>query len=88
MGAHAWRARLLVRGRTSTWAQACMPRSATCMAHALSPVHAPPRWQSRGRSLVLYTRTPADVEERQVTLEGDESMIRNVLDTLTCSCMQ
>ncbi|KAG1677461.1 hypothetical protein FOA52_001917 [Chlamydomonas sp. UWO 241] len=46
------------------------------------------RWQCRGRSLVLYTQTPADVEERQITLEGDETTIRNVLDTLTCSCMQ
>jgi hypothetical protein len=46
------------------------------------------RWQSRGRSLVLYTKTPVDVEERQLTLEGDENTVRSCLDTLTCSCMQ
>lgn len=46
------------------------------------------RWQSRGSSLVLYTRTPVDLEERSVTLQGDEHTIRNCLDTLTCSCMQ
>lgn len=46
------------------------------------------RWQSRGSSLVLYTRTPVDVEERQLTLQGDDNTIRNTLDTLTCSCMQ
>lgn len=46
------------------------------------------RWQSRGNNLVLYTRTPVDVEERQTTLQGDETSVRNALDTLTCSCMQ
>lgn len=46
------------------------------------------RWQSRGSSLVLYTRTPVDVEERQLTLQGDEHTVRSALDTLTCSCMQ
>lgn len=46
------------------------------------------RWQTRGSSLVLYTRTPVDVEERQLTLQGDEHTVRNALDTLTCSCMQ
>lgn len=83
----------------------------------------PCRWQSRGSSLVLYVKTPVDVEERQLTLQvghlrhvcrcmrvlwlsrqastallhsplcwvhaqGDDSTIRNALDTLTCSCMQ
>jgi hypothetical protein len=46
------------------------------------------RWQSRGSSLVLYTKTPVDIEERSVTLQGDDNTIRNCLDTLTCSCMQ
>lgn len=46
------------------------------------------RWQSSGGSLILYTRTPVDLEERQVTLQGDSTTIRNCLDTLTCSCMQ
>lgn len=46
------------------------------------------RWAARGTSLVLYTRTPADVEERTVTLQADESTVRSVLDTLTCCCMQ
>lgn len=46
------------------------------------------RWQARGNQLVLYTKTPSDVEERQTTLEGDSTTIRNALDTLTCCCMQ
>ncbi len=46
------------------------------------------RWALRGSSLVLYTRTPVDVEERTVTLQGDDRVIRSVLDTLTCCCMQ
>ena len=46
------------------------------------------RWQSRGSSLVLYTKTPSDLEERTLTLSGDDMTIRNTLDTLTCSCMQ
>lgn len=46
------------------------------------------RWQATGGTLVLYTRTPVDLEERQLTLTGDEHTIRNVLDTLTCCCMQ
>ena len=46
------------------------------------------RWALRGTSLVLYTKTPVDVEERTVTLTSDDATIRDVLDTLTCSCMQ
>lgn len=46
------------------------------------------RWQSRGSSLVLYTKTTGDIEERQVTFQGDEHTIRSALDTLTCCCMQ
>lgn len=46
------------------------------------------RWALRGTSLVLYTKTPVDVEERTVTLQAGDSVIRSVLDTLTCSCMQ
>ena len=46
------------------------------------------RWALRGTSLVLYTKTPADVEERTITLQAGEGTIRSVLDTLTCSCMQ
>lgn len=46
------------------------------------------RWALRGSSLVLYTRTPADVEERSLTLQGDDRTIRSLLDTLTCCCMQ
>ncbi len=37
---------------------------------------------------MLYTKTPVDVEERQLTLMGSDTVIRNALDTLTCSCMQ
>ena len=46
------------------------------------------RWALRSPNLVLYTKTPVDVEERTVTLQGSEHTIRSVLDTLTCSCMQ
>ena len=46
------------------------------------------RWALRGGSLQLYTKTPVDVEERQVTLQADDSTIRSVLDTLTSACMQ
>lgn len=46
------------------------------------------RWALRGTSLVLYTKTPVDVEERTVTLQAGDSVIRSVLDTLTCCCMQ
>lgn len=46
------------------------------------------RWALRGNGLVLYTKTPVDVEEVTVTLQGDDMTIRSVLDTLTCSCMQ
>ena len=42
----------------------------------------------RGTSLILFTKSPVDVEDRTVTLQGDEHTIRSVLDTLTCSCMQ
>ena len=46
------------------------------------------RWALRGTRLVLYTRTPVDVEEQTVTLQADDRTICSVLDTLTCSCMQ
>lgn len=46
------------------------------------------RWQSRGGSLILYTRTPVEVEERQTTLSADDTTVRSALDTLTCCCMQ
>lgn len=41
-----------------------------------------------GAALILYTRTPVDVEEVTLTLSGSPSVIRAVLDTLTCCCMQ
>ena len=46
------------------------------------------RWALRGTRLVLYTRTPADLEEQTLTLQADDRTICSVLDTLTCSCMQ
>ncbi len=46
------------------------------------------RWQHTGSSLVLYTKTPVDLEERQLTLLGDSRTIQTALDTLTCCCMQ
>lgn len=57
------------------------------------PLHHISRWSMRNGGggsdrLVLYTRSPVDVEDRSVTLQGDETTIRSVLDTLTCSCMQ
>lgn len=52
------------------------------------PLHHISRWSMRGSSLILFTRSPVDVEDRSVTLQGDETTIRSVLDTLTCSCMQ
>ena len=41
-----------------------------------------------GAALVLYTRTPVDVEEVTLTLSGPPATVRAVLDTLTCCCMQ
>ncbi|KAL4423786.1 hypothetical protein ABPG75_001087 [Micractinium tetrahymenae] len=58
------------------------------------PLHHISRWSMRNGGgggadrLVLYTRSPVDVEDQSVTLQGDEITIRSVLDTLTCSCMQ
>eukprot|EP00200_Dunaliella_tertiolecta_P019000 CAMPEP_0202408560 /NCGR_PEP_ID=MMETSP1128-20130828/15054_1 /ASSEMBLY_ACC=CAM_ASM_000463 /TAXON_ID=3047 /ORGANISM="Dunaliella tertiolecta, Strain CCMP1320" /LENGTH=302 /DNA_ID=CAMNT_0049013745 /DNA_START=16 /DNA_END=920 /DNA_ORIENTATION=+ len=46
------------------------------------------RWRAAPTSLILHTRTPMDVEESQVTLQGDEHATRSLLDVLTCSCMQ
>ena len=46
------------------------------------------RWARRGNMLNLYTRTPVDIEERTITLQGDDRTIGSVLDTLTSSCMQ
>eukprot|EP00887_Chlorella_sp_A99_P006027 scaffold27.g6027.t1 len=52
------------------------------------PLHHISRWSMRGTSLILFTRSPVDVEDQTLTLQGDEHTIRSVLDTLTCSCMQ
>ncbi|KIY98244.1 hypothetical protein MNEG_9719 [Monoraphidium neglectum] len=47
------------------------------------------RWSTIGRdSLVVYTQTPVDLEERQLCLTGDPTTIQSLLDTLTCNCMQ
>lgn len=46
------------------------------------------RWQATSGSLVLYTKTPVDVEERQLTLKGDDHIVQSTLDSLTCCCMQ
>jgi hypothetical protein len=46
------------------------------------------RWALRDTQLVLYTKTPVDVEERAVTLQAPKNVTQSVLDTLTCSCMQ
>ncbi|KAG7673887.1 hypothetical protein Ndes2526B_g02640 [Nannochloris sp. 'desiccata'] len=52
------------------------------------PLHMISRWSMRGSSLILFTRSQVDVEDRSVTLQGDEHTIRSVLDTLTSCCMQ
>ncbi|KAL4856557.1 putative glycosyltransferase [Chlorella vulgaris] len=52
------------------------------------PLHHISRWSMRGSSLVLFTRSPSDVEDRSMQIAGDETTIRSVLDTLTSSCMQ
>ena len=49
--------------------------------------HMAPEW-CRCLLQVLYTKLPADVEERTVTLQASEGTIRSVLDTLTSCCMQ
>ena len=59
--------------------------SRTMRAYDLSHIS---RWQSDGGSLILYTKTPVDVEERQLTLKGDDYTVRGALDTLTSCCMQ
>lgn len=41
------------------------------------------RWELRGSSLILYTKTSVDVEERQVTLNGEHKTCQLLLDTLT-----
>lgn len=46
------------------------------------------RWAAQGTSLMLYTKTPSDVEERTLTLQADETTIRSLLDTLTSCCLQ
>jgi len=51
-------------------------------------IHTHSRWRAAPTSLVLHTRTALDVEESQVTLQGDEHTTRSLLDVLTCSCMQ
>ena len=46
------------------------------------------RWQASPGTLVLFTKTPVDVEERPLTLSGDADAVRSLLDTLTSCCMQ
>jgi hypothetical protein len=49
----------------------------------------PKRWSTIGSgSLVIYTQTPVDLEERQLLLSGDSHTVQSLLDTLTCNCMQ
>ncbi|KAK2080475.1 hypothetical protein QBZ16_000328 [Prototheca wickerhamii] len=52
------------------------------------PLHHISRWSMRGSSLILFAKSPVDVEDRTIVLSGDEYTIRSVLDTLTSSCMQ
>ncbi len=59
--------------------------SRTMRSYELSHIS---RWQSNGGNLILYTKTPVDVEERQLTLAGGDYTIRSALDTLTSCCMQ
>jgi hypothetical protein len=46
------------------------------------------RWSLRGNYLVLYVKSPVDVEERAITLHGEERTMRSMVDTLTSCCMQ
>lgn len=52
------------------------------------PLHHISRWSMRGSSLVLFTRSPSDVEDRSMQIAGDETTIRSVLDMLTSCCLQ
>lgn len=76
---HIARCVLIMQNEAAKWGQAVSD-------NAWRVMH--PRWQLRDGSLLLYTKTPSDVEERQVHLQGDDNSLRNALDTLASSCMQ
>lgn len=46
------------------------------------------RWVMRGSTMLLYTKTPSDLEEKAVSFSGDSRTVQSMLDTLTSSCMQ
>lgn len=46
------------------------------------------RWVMRGSTMLLYTKTPSDLEEKAVSFAGDSRTVQSMLDTLTSSCMQ
>lgn len=45
-------------------------------------------WDLMGTSTVIWTKSDVDLEERALTLSGDSTTIRNVVDTLASCCMQ
>jgi hypothetical protein len=46
-------------------------------------------WETLGSdNLVLYTKAPVDLEERQLTLAADAHTIRAAMDTIVSCCMQ
>lgn len=46
------------------------------------------RWELLDTSTVIWTKTDVDLEERPLTLSGDSTTIRNVVDTLASCCLQ
>lgn len=46
------------------------------------------KWSLRESFLILYVKTPSDLDERPLTLHGEERAMRSMLDTLTSCCMQ
>lgn len=45
-------------------------------------------WDLMDTSTVIWTKSDVDLEERALTLSGDSTTIRNVVDTLASCCMQ
>jgi hypothetical protein len=45
-------------------------------------------WDLMDTSAVIWTKSDVDLEERRLTLSGDASQIRNLVDTLASCCMQ
>ena len=46
------------------------------------------RWDYMDGRVVVWTKTDVDLEERPLTLSGDTTTARSVVDTLASCCMQ